>query len=70
MITYFIFREVIVCSLINTFTLSGIDPKIPLKLSFRQVVSRNPVFCEKALDSCLRRNDKNCITRVNKTEAI
>jgi hypothetical protein len=26
-------------------------PKIPLKLSFRQVVSRNPVPCEKALDS-------------------
>ncbi len=28
-----------------------IDPKIPLKLSFRQVVSRNPALCEKALDS-------------------
>jgi len=32
-------------------TISVIDPKIPIKLSFRQVVSRNPVPCEKALDS-------------------
>jgi len=28
-----------------------IEPKISLKLSFRQVVSRNPVPCEKTLDS-------------------
>ncbi|MDP3258955.1 MAG: RNA methyltransferase, partial [Thermodesulfovibrionales bacterium] len=34
-----------------------IVPKIPLKLSFRQVVSRNPVPCEKTLDSRLRGND-------------
>jgi tetratricopeptide (TPR) repeat protein len=34
-----------------------IDPKKPLKLPFRQVLSRNPASCEKALDSCFRRND-------------